>query len=146
MNIIRTTHDLDFEVANWEIPEWAKGLLHSGQIKNDDEYPGIKWKLFRVGTCEGQWRQTPEAYEILSVINGNPGNGHFNDVLEWFAYACRCSNLPLRIRKFTNDEFKKHLIEKRGFVGHGEDVEKWFIVKEEVQVGFKFGKEILNDR
>lgn len=123
-NAIQTTHNLDFYSVEWHVPEWAKSLLDS--FPDADKYPQIEWKLFKVGTCEGQFRVTPEAYEILSVINESPGNGHFDDVLQWFEYACKRSRLPLRIIAFTNEGFKKHLIAKRGFVAFGNDVEKTF--------------------
>lgn len=127
-NAVQTKHDLDFEVAPWNLPEWGKQIVQMATYDKSDEYQDIEWKLYRVGTCTGQWRLTPEAYEILSVINDKPGNGHLDDLLEWFEYGCRRSNLPLRIRAFTNDGFKKHLLEKRGFVPFGDDVEKRFAV------------------
>jgi hypothetical protein len=127
LNAVQTTHNLDFEIANWET-----GLMVRELIGDDpaDKYFGIPWKLFRVGTCTGQWRLTPEAYEILSIINDTPNNGHLEDVLEWFEYACKRSKLPLRIRAFTNEKFKMHLIGKREFVPFGEDVQKYFHIKE----------------
>jgi hypothetical protein len=122
-NIVQTEHDLDFLAAPWELPDGDKAIVRMATY-DDDKYPDIEWQLFRVGTCIGQWRLTPEAYEILSVINEKPGNGHLDDLLEWFEYGCRRSKLPLRILAFTNDGFKKHLLEKRGFVPFGDDVEK----------------------
>ena len=123
MNAVQTKHKLDFEIANWETGLMVRELLGDDLA---DKYFRIQWKLFRVGTCTGQWRLTPEAYEILSIINDKPGNGHLEDTLEWFEYACKRSKLPLRIRAFTNEKFKLHLIVKRGFHSFGEDVEKYF--------------------
>lgn len=131
-NAVQTTHLLDFCACPWQKGAFAEALLE--MCDDDDEYPGIEWALFRVGTCEGQFRVTPEAYEILSIINDQPGNGHLVDVLEWFEYGCRESKLPLRILRFTNKRFKNHLIKKRGFHAFGkEDVEKIFLMTAQAQ-------------
>ena len=130
MNAIRTKHDLDFFVADWPMTRprrILKFLTRIGIVRNDDPFDEIEWQLFRVGTCDGQCRFTPEAIEVLSIVNGEPGNGHLEDVLEWFEYSCRRSGLPLRVLRFTNEAFKRHLIEKRGFTEYGKyDVEKYF--------------------
>lgn len=73
------------------------------------------YMLFRIGTCVGQWRATRDAYEILSIINEEPGNGHLNDVFEWFEYSCKRDGKMLRISEVWNSRFKRHLIKKRGF-------------------------------
>ena len=126
MNTVITAHLLDFEIAPWHKSFTSQAILDL--LPDDDSvtFPEIEWELFRVGTCEGQFRVTPEAYEILSIINSSPGNGHLTDLFEWFSYACKRSNLPLRIRAFTNEKFKFHLIKKCGFVLYGEDVQKYF--------------------
>ncbi len=95
MNAIITKHNLDFESADWP------------------RNPAIK--VFRVGTCEGQWIATDMAFCIMSVINSKPGNGHLEDVFEWFEYACKTQGKALMILEFFNDRFKKHCIDKRGF-------------------------------
>jgi len=124
-NAVITSHKLDFYHALWEPSALTQMLLD--RLPNDDPYPNIPWAVFKVGTCHGQYRKTPEAYEILSVVNDNPGNGHLGDVFEWFEYACRRSRLPLRMLRFTNIPFMKHLIAKRGFCPIGqEDLEKTF--------------------
>lgn len=92
-----STHRLLFEVAPWfRDPE---GVI----------------KLFRVGTCEGQWFCSNIAYHILSVANNEPGNGHLQDVFDWFEYACKRDCLNLMIMDFFNERFKLHCIKKRGF-------------------------------
>jgi hypothetical protein len=107
MNAIETTHKLDFLSKPWE---------------RDPE-----WHVFKIGTCHGQWRATKDAYEILSVVNENPGNGHFGDVLEWFEFACKRDKRALRIREVWNKGLMKHLFEKRGFIyGRGDDMVKYF--------------------
>lgn len=95
----KSTHNLPFLSAHWNNPFNTDG-----------------WQVFKVGTCHGQWVSTPETYDILSVINWQPGNGHFEDVLEWFEHACRRDARSLRILEVWNKDFAKHLIEKRGFV------------------------------
>jgi hypothetical protein len=77
--------------------------------------------LFRVGTCHGQWRATNDAYEILSIVNTHIGNGHFDDVLQWFEDSCQRDRKILRIREVWNGNFKAHLIRKRGFSKDGAD-------------------------
>mgnify|MGYP006900773195 CR=1 FL=1 len=93
-NGIDTEHHLDFEVSEWLFPEF---------------------KMFRVGTCYGLWRSTGKTYDILAIDNKEKGNGHLNDVLQWFEYSCRRDNLSLRVLELWNKRFMKHLIEKRGF-------------------------------
>ncbi len=45
-----------------------------------------------------------------------PGNGHLEDVFEWFEYACIRDCKGLIIREFFNDRFYNHCIEKREFI------------------------------
>ncbi len=94
-------------------------LVACGMIGNDDPYQEILWKEFKIGTCIGQWRATPDAYEILSIENETPGNGHFEDVLEWFEQSCKRDKKKFRIRCVDNKRFKAHLILKRGFQAEG---------------------------
>jgi len=96
----QSEHKLPFEVAPW----------------NQNLNPNYIWTQFRIGTCEGLFCATPISFDILAVINSMPGNGHFNDVLQWFEYSCRRDNKLLRILETWNQEFKIHLIEKRGFI------------------------------
>lgn len=79
------------------------------------------WLLFKVGTCHGQWRSTESAYEILSVINDEPGNGDFNTTLEYFYISCRRDKKDLVIRELWNKELKEHLLVKHGFVLFNQD-------------------------
>jgi len=101
-----STHDLDFLCCPWERdPTWMR---------------------FKIGTCHGLWRSTDGAYEILVVDNEVPGNGHFEDVMEWFENSCRRDGKKLRLLEFFNDRFRRHLIEKRGFRPEGENAVKVF--------------------
>ncbi len=95
MNAIRTTHNLDFEARPWHRNE--------------------RITEFKVGTCHGQYTTIKKSLVLISIINDTPGNGHLNDVFEWFEYSARVNKMPLVITDFFNLRFKKHCIEKRGF-------------------------------
>ncbi len=97
--MFKTKHNLEFEMAPWE--------------KNID--PTKQWHRFRVGTCEGIWSYSLTSYEILAITNNKPGNGHFEDVLQWFEQSCRIDNKSLMILEVWNSRFKAHLINKRNF-------------------------------
>lgn len=102
-----STHQLPFEVA---------------------EYPNLfppkpgeaEWRAFRIGSCEGLWRSTQWAYEILSIVNKQPGNGHLTDVFEWFENSCKRDGKALKILELLNSQFRRHLIDRRGFKPVGE--------------------------
>lgn len=93
------SHQLDFESCPWP--------------RNP------KIQMFRVGTCHGQWGSTEDCYYILTVINDNPGNGHINDVFEWFEASCKRDKKNLIVLQIFNDEFKIHLLSKRDFIKLG---------------------------
>lgn len=101
-----TTHKLDFEVTAW--------------IRSEDFYK------FRVGTCHGLWRATETTYDILAIYNDQSGNGHLDDVFQWFSASCRRDGRDLRIMEIMNEDFLRHLIEKRGFVVEGDHCIKKF--------------------
>lgn len=94
----QSTNNLDFYHGPWDNPFNDEG-----------------WTLYRIGTVSGQWRCLQDAYEILSFLNDQPGNGHLQDVFDWFENSCKRDNRDLRILEVGNEPFKKHLIEKRGF-------------------------------
>ncbi len=94
MNSIKTKHNLDFLVAEHKI----HGLM------------------FKIGTCHGQWGHTEDSYYILSIVNNSPGNGHLEDVFQWFENSCKREGVNLLILSCFNEEFYKHLINKKGFV------------------------------
>jgi hypothetical protein len=97
-NAITTKHNLDFEVA-----ESPYNFFNDGH------------QMFRVGTCEGQWGFTKDCFYILSVANKVQGNGHLDDVFEWFEHSCKSHNRNLIILSVMNSSFYDHLINKRGF-------------------------------
>lgn len=105
----KSTHELAFETAPY----------HIQLIEN------VEWKRFRIGTCYGLWCSTPTSYDILSIVNNKPGNGHLTDVIEWFERSCSRDKRNFRILETWNEGFKKHLITKRGFT----EYENNFLVK-----------------
>jgi hypothetical protein len=102
----KTSHNLPFEDAPW---------------KYSDEF-----RRFRIGTCEGLWGSTPLTFDILAITNDVPGNGHFEDVLQWFSHSCRRDGKDLRIMEVWNKRLLKHLIEKRRFLSCGDHCIKKF--------------------
>lgn len=95
MSGFKSTHNLDFEVAPWITEDFQR---------------------FRIGTVSGIWAATSLSYDILGIDNDKPGNGHFEDTLQWFENSCKRDNRALRILEVWNERLKKHLISKRGFV------------------------------
>jgi len=94
-NAIITTHNLDF-------------------LSAEDEFLGTL--NFKIGTCVGQWGSTWDSYYILTVINDQPGNGHFDDVLQWFEYSAKRDNKNLIVLELWNERLYFHLLIKRGFI------------------------------
>lgn len=96
-----SSHKLDFEVADWNpLPGFP---------------PAKEFKRFRVGTCHGLWTVTEDSYDILAINNDKPGNGHLEDVLEWFEQSCKRDKRTLRVLEIMNRKFADHLVNKRGF-------------------------------
>jgi len=91
---MKTTHDLHFEIAPWITPDFDR---------------------FRVGTCTGIWSSDEQYYSILGIDNSDKGNGHFEDVLQWFESSCKRDKKDFRILEVWNEDLKQHLITKRGF-------------------------------
>ena len=96
----KSEHNLEFEVAPFEY----------------NLEPKFTWQRFRIGTCNGLWRPFDNCYEILAVVNDITGNGHLNDVFQWFENSCKRDNYNLKVLEFFNDKFRKHLIKNRGFI------------------------------
>jgi hypothetical protein len=98
MPVFQSTHNLDFLSAHWDNP----ANRHN-------------WQVFKIGTCHGQWNMIDDSYVILAIINEKPGNGHLQDVFDWFENSCRRDNKSLKILHLWNYGFARHLITKRGF-------------------------------
>ena len=101
MNAIKTTHNLDFEARPW--------------------FRDKRVTEFKVGTCHGQYAFVEGKLTMISVINDKPGNGHLDDVFEWFEFAAEAQGVDFMIAEFMNPRFKKHCIKKRGFIPFGKD-------------------------
>jgi hypothetical protein len=94
----KSKHNLKFEVSKWMADDFLR---------------------FRVGTCDGLWRSTKNSFDILAILNSEPGNGHLDDVFEWFEQSCRRDGKKLMVLEIWNQSFKQHLINKRGFKRKG---------------------------
>jgi hypothetical protein len=70
---------------------------------------------FIVGTCSGIYSCEGSKYVIIGIANRQPGNGHLQDVFDWFENSCKRDKKDLMVAELMNERFKKHLIEKRGF-------------------------------
>jgi hypothetical protein len=98
--MFKSKHNLKFEAGTWP---W--NMLFEGP-------PSYR---FRVGTCNGLFSSTREAYIIIAIDNNKKGNGHFEDVLEWFYESCKRDKMDLIFAEIMNERFYRHLIHKRGF-------------------------------
>lgn len=82
-----------------------------------EEMPGTWYgeKKYRVGTCTGIYHFTRISLNIVAIVNSEPGNGHFEDVLQWFERSCRRDKKNLVFMHCDNLRFRDHLITNRGF-------------------------------
>jgi hypothetical protein len=71
---------------------------------------------FFVGTCNGIFDVNAEGVNIIGITNENPGNGHVDDVFEWFEYAAAGADTRLWVREIYNQRFKQRCLTKRGFI------------------------------
>lgn len=106
-NEVKTKHNLDFGCYKWEPPI--------------PSIEGLTYYAFRVGTCDGLYTVTRDSYDIIAIRNSIKGNGHFEDVLQWFENSCRRDGKSLRFLECWNKAFKMHLVIKRGFSLQGKD-------------------------
>lgn len=91
----KSTHNLIFEVA----PHFSEDTFN-----------------FRVGTCTGVYSFNADNYIIIWIGNTENGNGHLQDVFDWFENSCKRDKKNLMVVELMNKRFMRHLIEKRGFV------------------------------
>ena len=94
MNEFSSTHNLPFEVADWPLSP--------------------KWKVFRIGTITGLWGSTDTSYDILAIDNEDKGNGHLQDVFDWFKMKCIRDKRDLRFHELLNIRFENYLL-RNGF-------------------------------
>ncbi len=99
MGRFKSTHKLEFK----RTPDYFKGLF------------GKKFDQFKIGTCNGLYQRDADGVKILAVLNEEPNNGHFTDVMEWFSYFAKKDEVPLIFLEVWNHRLKRHLIEKHGF-------------------------------
>jgi hypothetical protein len=90
----KSTHNLYFETAPFYHPSATR---------------------FRVGTCTGIFSCDGDNYIIIGIGNDKQGNGHLQDVFDWFENSCKRDKKNLMVVEIMNKPFMKHLIEKRGF-------------------------------
>jgi hypothetical protein len=105
-----TTHKLEFLSAEYNQP-----------ISD-----GYNWQRFKIGTCDGLYAFRGNSFYILAIENTEKNNGHFDDVLEWFEFACKENKCNFVFLEVWNQKFLKHLIEKRGFIQQGVNAKKIF--------------------
>lgn len=111
MNAIQTSHNLDFESREWRPSEPVANAYFRTHLNPNNI------QQFRVGTVTGQWFYHPKyGLCILSIVNDSPNNGHLEDVFQWFSYSAKRFKKPLLILELMTERFKKHCIEKRGFI------------------------------
>lgn len=115
-----TTHNLPFEACPW-IPSGIEFLPEIIKKAFQFDQPII---AFRIGTCEGIYTANKKAYQIIAITNDCPGNGHFEDVLEWFEASCRRDKKSLMFMDILNQDFGDHLFVKRGFKWEGDNMIK----------------------
>jgi hypothetical protein len=84
---------------------------------------------FKVGTCHGLFSAEWDSYIIIAIYNDEAGNGHLDDVFEWFENSCQRDKKNLIVAAIMNEKFFTHLITKRNFKkmdSKGENVIKAF--------------------
>lgn len=92
--VFKSTNNIIFEVA----PHFDKDVLH-----------------YRVGTCTGIYSWDANNYNIIAIVNDKQGNGHLQDVFDWFENSCKRDKKNLKVVEIMNGKFYKHLIDKKGF-------------------------------
>lgn len=99
----KSTNELEFLCAR----HWMKGFI-----------------AYKVGTCHGIYTSDENNFQILAVVNESPGNGHLQDVFDWFENSCIRDKKGLMFMEVWNPGLKNHLI-KRGF----EETKKDYLLK-----------------
>jgi hypothetical protein len=125
-NVLKTKHNLNFESA----------------------FHPFYGDVFRVGTCHGIWGSAEDCYYILSVMNDKAGNGHLDDVFEWFEASCKRDKKNLIVLACFNKRFYNHLIHKRNFIELDKDKENCIKIFNDnlYQILLNNGNEILHPK
>lgn len=92
---MKTTHNLEFLAAPFE---YDPNLVR-----------------FKIGTCHGLYGFNDKEYELIAIMNDEPGNGHLDDVFEYFENSAKRDKRALKVCEIWNEGFFKHLVSKRGF-------------------------------
>lgn len=71
---------------------------------------------FEIGTVHGLWNASTLSIDIFACINNEPGNGHLDDVFEWFFAIAKEKGLPVRVTNVSSPTFREQLIEKWKFI------------------------------
>src|SRR6266852_5781546 len=100
-------------------------------LQSNETYLGGEFFAYRIGTCHGLYGFTKKSYLLVAIINDEIGNGHFDDVLEWFENSAKRDAKNLEIVEIWNERLKKHLVEKRGFKAkrNGDVIKKFSSLK-----------------
>jgi len=77
--------------------------------------PSCIYMDFRVGTCSGLYIHTKISYSIVAIKNDAKGNGHFDDVIQWFERSCRRDGKSLRFLEIENKKLYNVLTKRMGF-------------------------------
>ncbi len=110
-----STQKLDFLTADWPLARMF-----------GKEADPFKIRAYRVGTIHGLYGNDKHTYYLSAIVNDHPGNGHLNDMFEWFENSCKRDKKNLVVHEFLNLAFRDHLLKKRGFLPHGDDVIKFY--------------------
>ena len=70
---------------------------------------------FKIGTVTGVYSHCDEYLRIINIENSSPGNGHFNDVFDWFFNSCITHGRGLMFVAVVNERLGDHLCNQRGF-------------------------------
>ena len=106
----KSTHNLTF----YDAPSAMSLLLNSLNPGKEFE-PEELYRQYKIGTCHGLWNCVNKCYVILAIMNDEPGNGHFTDVLEIFENSAKRDGYSVLIKEIWNRRLEKHLIEKKGY-------------------------------
>lgn len=91
-----TKHQLEFYARPWH---------------RDESYTD-----FKCGTVFGLYKYEGTSIVIVALKNDFPGNGHLDDVMQWFENSCTRDKKNLKVVDILNKRFYDHLIKKRGFL------------------------------
>jgi hypothetical protein len=89
--------------------------IHKLPFEIGGEYLAPDVMRFRIGTCTGIYSCEGDKFIIIGIVNHEEGNGHLQDVFDWFENSCKRDKRSLMVAEIMNEGFYKHLIEKRGF-------------------------------